>query len=119
MARLSKLGNDFRGSSRDSSSSIVGDNPGDEGDESVVSDRKPIPGVSGVFVIGVCDERGSERRHDRARTPARRMIVPRAIYRIVSRFIKVIRVKRDLRVVLRSRKVSKFGGNRLGRLKWQ
>ena len=51
----------------------------DVGDDSVVSDRKPIPGVSGVFATAVCNECGSERRHDKASTPARRMIVPRAI----------------------------------------
>ena len=47
------MGNDIRGRSCDSSSSEFGESCGDEGDELLVSDKNPIPGVNGVLERGV------------------------------------------------------------------
>jgi hypothetical protein len=43
------------------------------------SARKPIPGVRGVWTPEVEADGSVERRQDRARTPRRRIVVPRAI----------------------------------------
>ncbi len=49
--------------------------------ESLVSSTKPMPGVNGFWATGGRVVGSSLRRHERQRTPARRMIVPRAILR--------------------------------------
>ena len=47
--------------------------------ESLSSSTKPIPGVSGFCATGGLVVGSLWRRQDRARTPSRRMTVPRAI----------------------------------------
>lgn len=47
------------------------------------SSIKPMPGVKGGWLRGARVEGSSVRRQESARTPARRMIVPRAIYGLI------------------------------------
>jgi len=54
--------------------------------------RKPMPGVSGVWTPGVLEVWSLFRRQESARTPARRIMVPRAIYATGSAKIEPVRV---------------------------
>ena len=71
------------------SSSEIVDNPGELGEVEVgvgeeESSTKPMPGVNeGWFRVGRV-EGSLLRRQERARTPVRRMTVPRAIYGLLS-----------------------------------
>ena len=67
------------------SSSVMVDRVGELGEVEVgvgdaESSMKPIPGVNGGWFKDGRVEGSSFRRHERARTPAKRMTVPRAIY---------------------------------------
>ena len=53
----------------------------DEAARSVRSSTNPMPGVRGVWATGWWAVGSLFRRQERARTPARRMMVPRAIYK--------------------------------------
>ena len=48
--------------------------------ESLSEETKPIPGEKGVCAIDVLDVGSVFRRQERARTPVRRISVPKAIY---------------------------------------
>ena len=76
------------------SSSVIVDKAGEltvlavgDGESSI----KPMPGVKGGWLRGGRVEGSSARRQERARTPARRMTVPRAIYG----YILVIELEQD------------------------